>query len=176
MISLGQQLPSFDKRALLSLEAGSEYGTLKASDMHSEADNRWGLLFWWPKDFTSVCESEVLQFVNIAQEFAHRNTTVVGASIFSVEDHKKWCEQLGMTTLPYAMIEDTDKSLASDLGIIHQASGLAYRTTYIIAPDGNIRWLNINDLSTGRSTDEILRVLDALQSGDFTNCNWQKVS
>jgi peroxiredoxin (alkyl hydroperoxide reductase subunit C) len=71
------------------------------------------------------------------------------------------------------MLADTKKELCQALGILH-ADGIAYRATYIVDPAGVVRWVNVNDLPVGRNVEEVLRALDALQTGQLTPCNWQK--
>jgi len=72
------------------------------------------------------------------------------------------------------LIADTSKSLAESLGILSADEKVAYRATYIVDPEGIIRWVCVNDLGVGRNVSEVLRVLDALQSGKLTPCNWVK--
>lgn len=132
-------------------------------------------MFWWPKDFTFVCPTEIAEFNNNYINFEDRDTVLMGASTDSEFVHLAWRkDHEDLRNLQFPMIADTSKSLAEELGILEPNEKIAYRATYIIDPQGIIRWVNINDLSVGRNVDEVLRVLDALQTDELCPCNWKK--
>ena len=133
------------------------------------------VLFWWPKDFTFVCPTEIAEFGNHHEEFTQRNSMLLGASTDSEFVHLAWrMNHPALKGLTFPMIADTSKSLAEELGILEANEKIAYRTTYIIDPQGIIRWVSVYDLSVGRNVNEVIRVLDALQTDELTPCGWQK--
>lgn len=178
VISVGSQFPEFKKIAVaanaLNADApGKEFETI-TNDVHT-GSGKWMVMFWWPKDFTFVCPTEIASFNNAYGEFADRDTVLLGASTDSEFVHLAWRkDHEDLRGLKFAMIADTSKSLADELGILQADEKIAYRATYIVDPQGIIRWVNINDLSVGRNVDEVLRVLDALQTDELCPCNWKK--
>ncbi len=173
LLGVGEQFPEFEKKAVVSLEKGKEFVTL-TNDFANE-DGRWTVMFWWPKDFTFVCPTEIAAFNNAYQDFKDRNTTLIGASTDTEFVHLAWRQHHNdLRDLRFAMLADTSKSLGSELGILTEGENVAYRVTYVIDPEGVIRWVSVYDLSVGRSVEEVLRVLDALQTDELCPCNWQK--
>jgi peroxiredoxin (alkyl hydroperoxide reductase subunit C) len=135
----------------------------------------WTVLFWWPKDFTFVCPTEITAFNDVFDEFKSQKTQLIGASTDSEFVHLAWKESHpGLKKLKFPMLADTSKSLAEDLGILEPNEKVAYRATFIINPEGIIKWVSVNDLNVGRNVKEVLRVLTALQTGDMTPCNWEQ--
>jgi peroxiredoxin (alkyl hydroperoxide reductase subunit C) len=133
------------------------------------------ILFWWPKDFTFVCPTEIIEFDNSFAELQSKNTLLVGASTDTEYVHLAWrMQHPGLRDLQMPMLADTNKSLANALGILDEDESVAYRATFIIDPNGIIKWICVNDMNVGRNVHEVLRVLDALQTGEKTPCNWQK--
>lgn len=175
MISVGQKFPEFSKLAVVSLEKGKEFETI-TSDYLTNDDNVWTTIFWWPKDFTFVCPTEIAEFNKNFGEFSDRNTRLIGASTDSEFVHLAWRNNHDdLRGLKFPMLADTSKSLAEDLGILtNDDQKVAYRATFIIDPQGIIRWVSVNDLSVGRNVKEVLRVLDGLQTDELCPCNWEK--
>lgn len=174
MIGIGEKFPAFNKQAVVSLEKGKEFDDI-SSDSFINDDNRWTVMFWWPKDFTFVCPTEIAEFNNNYGEFRDRDTTLLGASTDSEFVHLAWRNNHDdLRGLKFPMIADTSKSLAEDLGILVNGEKVAYRATFIIDPQGVIRWICVNDLSVGRNVKEVLRVLDGLQTDELCPCNWEK--
>ena len=173
VISVGSHFPKFEKTAVVSLEKGKEFAPL-SNRVHQEA-GQWMVMFWWPKDFTFVCPTEIAEFNREAQEFSDRDTVLVGASTDSEFVHLAWRHQHDdLRQLAFPMLADTSKSLATDLGILEANEKIAYRATYIVDPEGIIRWVSVYDLNVGRNVKEVLRVLDALQTDELCPCNWEK--
>lgn len=174
MIGIGEKFPAFNKQAVVSLEKGKEFENI-SSDSFINDDNRWTVMFWWPKDFTFVCPTEIAEFNNNHGEFKDRDTTLLGASTDSEFVHLAWRNNHDdLRGLKFPMIADTSKSLAEDLGILVDGEKVAYRATFIVDPLGIIRWICVNDLSVGRNVKEVLRVLDGLQTDELCPCNWEK--
>ncbi len=173
MLSVGSVFPEFNKKAVVSIEKGNEFYEI-TSDDHKKS-GKWMVMFWWPKDFTFVCPTEIAEFNKNFQEFADRDAMLIGASTDSEYVHLAWRkDHADLKGLKFPMLADTSKSLAEELGILGGADRVAYRVTYIVDPQGIIRWTCINDLSVGRNVAEVLRVLDALQTDELCPCNWVK--
>jgi alkyl hydroperoxide reductase subunit AhpC len=174
MITINQQFPAFDKVAVMSSEYGREFANITSEELVNNQD-RWAVMFWWPKDFTFVCPTEIAEFNNNYDAFEDRNTTLIGASTDSEHVHLAWRKNnIDLKFLKFPMLADTSKSLAEELGILEPKEKVAYRATFIIDPLGIIRWVSVNDLNVGRNVNEVLRVLDGLQTGELTPCNWEK--
>ena len=171
MLTIGDPFPAFTAKAVVSLEHGHEFETL--SDRSYAG--KWKVYFFWPKDFTFVCPTEIAAFGRLAGDFAARDAHVLGASIDSEYVHLAWRDaHPDLRDLPFPMIADLKRELSSALGVLDRKAGVALRATFIVAPQGTIRFASVNDLDVGRNPHEVLRVLDALQTGGLTPCNWQK--
>ncbi len=169
MKTIGEKFPEFKKEAVVSLEAGKEFKTLTNVDIAG----KWTVFFWWPMDFTFVCPTEIVSFNEHYEEFAKREANVVGASIDSQFVHLAWRNQHpGLKGLKFPMVADTSKSLSEELGILEPENKIAYRATFIIDPEGTIQHASVNGLNVGRNVNEIIRILDALQTGELTPCDW----
>jgi peroxiredoxin (alkyl hydroperoxide reductase subunit C) len=132
------------------------------------------VIFFYPKDFTFVCPTEIKAFGDLNKEFNSRETQVLTASTDNEFVHLAWRSQKEeLKTLPFPMLSDIKRELSTSLGIIDEAEGVAQRATYVVDPNGIIRHVSVNDLSVGRNPKEILRVLDALQTDELCPCNWQ---
>lgn len=170
-VTVGSKFPAFDKKSVVSLEKGKEFKNISNKDI----EGKWAVMFWWPKDFTFVCPTEIAEFNTNFSNFSDRDTVLLGASTDSEFVHLAWRkDHKDLNGLRFPMIADTSKSLAEELGILEANEKIAYRATYIIDPEGIVRWVSINDLSVGRNVAEVLRVLDALQTDELCPCNWTK--
>ena len=173
LISVGAQFPKFEKIACVSLEKGKEFGTITSEDHKKEG--QWMVMFWWPKDFTFVCPTEIAEFNQQAGEFRDRDAMLIGASTDSEFVHAAWRrDHDDLRGLKFPMLADTSKSLADELGILESNEKIAYRATFIVDPEGIVRWVSVYDLSVGRNVNEVIRVLDALQTDELCPCNWEK--
>lgn len=173
IIGLGSQFPNFEKTAVVSLEKGKEFATISSKE-HQEA-GLWTVMFWWPKDFTFVCPTEIAEFNKHFNDFQDRDTALIGASTDSEFVHLAWRNNHDdLRGLQFPMLADTSKSLAESLGILEAKEKVAYRATFIIDPQGIVRWVSVNDLNVGRNVKEVIRVLDALQTDELCPCNWEK--
>lgn len=173
ILSVGAEFPQFTKKAVVSIEKGQEFFDITSNDHRS--GNKWMVMFWWPKDFTFVCPTEIAEFNKHYSDFADRDTMLVGASTDSEFVHLAWRkDHTDLKELRFPMLADTSKSLAEELGILEASERVAYRVTYIVDPQGIIRWVSVNDLNVGRNVNEVLRVLDALQTDELCPCNWTK--
>ena len=169
MLTIGQSFPEFKKKAVVSLEVGKEFDTISNEDLNG----KWSVVFWWPKDFTFVCPTEITAFNDHYAEFRKLDANLIGASTDSEFVHLAWRnDHAGLKRLQFPMLADTSKSLAEDLGILEVEEKIAYRATFILDEEGTIRWVSVNDLAIGRNVPEVLRVLEALQTGELTPCDW----
>ncbi|MEY4852774.1 MAG: hypothetical protein RLY64_640 [Bacteroidota bacterium] len=171
VLSVGSQFPAFSKKSVVSMDQGKEFETL-TNQVH---EDKWMVMFWWPKDFTFVCPTEIAEFNKAYEDFRDRDAVLIGASTDSEFVHLAWRKDHDdLRGLKFPMLADTSKSLAEELGILQSNEKIAYRVTYIVDPEGIIRWVSVYDLSVGRNVKEVIRVLDALQTDELCPCNWQK--
>ena len=169
MKTIGEKFPAYSKEAVVSLETGKEFKTITNEDI----SGKWTVFFWWPLDFTFVCPTEIISFNEHFEDFAKRNANVIGASIDSQHVHLAWRKSHpGLKGLKFPMLADTSKSLSQELGILEPGNGIAYRATFIIDPEGTIQHVSVNGLNVGRNVKEVIRILDALQTGELTPCDW----
>lgn len=174
LLSVGKKFPAFSKQAVVGLEKGKEFATITNEDHIKEG--QWMVIFFWPKDFTFVCPTEIAAFNAAYDEFRDRDAQLVGGSTDSEFVHLAWRNHNDdLRDLKYPMLADTSKSLSEELGILTEDDErVCYRATFIVDPHGIVRWVNVNDLSVGRNVNEVIRVLDALQTDELCPCNWEK--
>ena len=171
MLTVGDRLPEFKLQAAVSLDEGKEF-TQITSRSHP---GQWLVLFFWPMDFTFVCPTEIAEFGKRNGDFRDRDAQVLGLSTDTQFVHLAWRnDHPDLKNLPFPMLADTKRELSTALGILHKNEGVPLRATFIVDPEGVIRWVSVNDLSVGRNVDEVLRVLDALQTDELCPCNWKK--
>ena len=171
MLTVGQPFPAYRLKGVVSNDLDKAF-----VDVVSEGNQgKWQVWFFWPKDFTFVCPTEISGFGELARDFADRDALLYGASTDSEFVHLAWRrEHEDLRSLPYPMVSDIKRELSTALGILDLQEGVALRATFIVDPDGIIRFVSVNDLDVGRNPAEVLRVLDALQSGELCPCNWQR--
>lgn len=171
LIRVGQKIPEFSVPACVSLEKGKEFKTITSNDMKG----KWSVLFFWPLDFTFVCPTEIAEFNRELKNFEERDAQVYGASNDSQYVHHAWrTYNSDLKNLGFPMLADNKKELSEALGVLHPTEKVPLRATFIIDPEGIIRWVSVNDLSVGRNVKEVLRTLDALQTDELCPCNWEK--
>ena len=171
MLTIGDALPEFALQSVVSLEKGKEFQEVTQRSFPGQ----WLVLFYWPMDFTFICPTEIAEFGRRNRDFQDRGAQVLGASTDTHFVHLAWRRSHeDLKGLPFPMLADTRRELASALGILHKREGVALRATFIVDPEGVIRWVSVNDLSVGRSVPEVLRVLDGLQTDELCPCNWEK--
>jgi peroxiredoxin (alkyl hydroperoxide reductase subunit C) len=169
MLSVGSIFPSFKLSAVV--DSGMNFPTITDQDYAG----KWKVYFFWPKDFTFVCPTEIAAFGQLNSEFAARNAQVLGASIDSEFVHLAWRnEQPSLKDLPFPMLSDIKRELSTALGILDPNAGVSQRATFIVDPENKIRFVYVTDLSVGRDPQEVLRVLDGLQNGGLIPCGWHK--
>ena len=171
MLGIGDKFPEFKVTGVVSNDIDSAFKSID-SDTYP---GKWKVVFFWPKDFTFVCPTEIAGFGKLNREFADRDAQVLGASVDSEFVHLAWRkDQPELRNLPFPMLSDIKRDLTAKLGILDHEAGVAQRATFIVDPDNVIRFVYVTDLNVGRSPEEVLRVLDALQTGELCACNWKK--
>ncbi len=171
MLTIGDKFPTFDLKAVVSTDPKNAFTQItERSD-----EGKWKVIFFWPKDFTFVCPTEIAAFGKLNGDFNDRDAVLYGISTDSEFVHLAWRQNhADLKDLPFAMLADIKRELSSALGILDKQEGVALRATFIVDPEGVIRFVSVNDLSVGRNPQEVLRVLDALQTDELCPCNWQK--
>lgn len=170
MLTVGDKFPEFSVTANVGRAKGKEFSTLT----NKSFPGKWLVFYAYPKDFTFVCPTEIVEFGKHTADFADRDAVVIGGSTDNEYSHLAWRnghKDLADVPTPLVHINPT---LASELGIIHKDAGVALRVTFVVDPSGIIRSVSAYDLSVGRNVGEVLRTLDALQSDELCPCNWQK--
>jgi peroxiredoxin (alkyl hydroperoxide reductase subunit C) len=171
MLTITDKFPKFSMDAVVSLEKGAEFKTITDADFAG----KWKVVFFWPKDFTFVCPTEIAAFGKKTRDFADRDAEVLGVSTDNEFVHLAWRKtHPDLKDLPFPMLSDIRRELTTALGILHPTAGVAMRATFIVDPEGTIRFASVTDLDVGRNVDEVLRVLDALQTDELCPCNWHK--
>lgn len=171
MLAIGEKFPSFSVTATVSRDKNNAFQTI-TQDTY---EGKWKLYFFWPKDFTFVCPTEIAAFGKLNKEFQARDTQILGCSVDSEFVHLAWRNNHeDLKDLPFPMLADVRRDLCEQLGILDLKEGVAQRATFLVDPDNIIRFVYVTDLSVGRNPQEVLRVLDALQTDELCPCNWQK--
>ena len=171
MLTVGEKFPNFEVAATVDTNPAKAFQTIT----HESYSGKWKVFFFWPKDFTFVCPTEIAAFGAMNKEFQNRNAQLLGGSTDSEYVHLAWREHHpDLKSLPFPMLADIKRDLSEQLGILDEKAGVCLRATFIVDPEDVIRFVSVNDLAIGRNPQEVLRVLDALQTGGLTPCNWQK--
>lgn len=172
MLGIGEKFPEMKIQSCVSLEKGKEFKEITTVADHK---GKWAVYFAWPLDFTFVCPTEIAEFGKAYGAFRDRDAVVYGFSCDSHFVHLAWRQNhADLKDLPFPMLADITKDFSSQLGILHPTEKVPLRATYIVDPDGIVRWVSANDLSVGRNVKEVLRTLDALQTDELCPCNWEK--
>lgn len=171
ILNVGETFPEYNLKAVVSLDSGKEFEDVT----HKAYKGKWKVVFFWPMDFTFVCPTEIAEFGKRNQDFQDRDTQVLGVSTDSHFVHLAWRkDHPDLKSIPFPMLADTKRELSTALGVLHKEEGVALRATFIVDPDGIVRHVSVNDLNVGRNVNEVLRVLDALQTDELCPCNWKK--
>lgn len=171
MLTIAASFPEFDLQAVVSADPTNAFTRIT-----QESDTgKWKVFFFWPKDFTFVCPTEIAAFGRLNDDFVERDAAVYGVSTDSEYVHLAWRQHhADLKELPFPMLADIKRDLSTALGILHPREGVCLRATYIVDPEGIIRFVSVNDLTVGRNPNEVLRVLDGLQTDELCPCNWQQ--
>lgn len=166
MIRISQPAPAFEN--VTAYKKGStDFVKINLSDYHG----KWLVFFFYPRDFTFICPTELKGFSKHKTEFTELNAEVLACSTDSEWSHKNWFER-DLPDVDYPILADNTHSIAMAYDVYNDVDGLAERGTFIIDPEGKIRYALISSGSVGRSVTETLRVLKALQSGELCPVEW----
>jgi peroxiredoxin (alkyl hydroperoxide reductase subunit C) len=168
---VGQAAPDFDMPSTKNIEKLNE--NVKLSDYQG----KWVVLLFYPLDFTFVCPTELTTFSDRYEDFIGIGADVIGVSTDSVHSHRAWLktprDKGGVEGLQYPLASDITKQVARDYGVLIEDKGVALRGLFVIDPEGTLRYAVIHDLNVGRSADETLRVIQALQTGGLCQAEWR---
>jgi peroxiredoxin (alkyl hydroperoxide reductase subunit C) len=171
LMNIGEKFPEFTVPAVVSMDKGKEFRNISLSDLRG----KWSVVFFWPMDFTFVCPTEIAEFNKELKSFRDRDAEVYGVSTDSQYVHLAWRQHhADLKHLGFAMLADNKKDLSEALGVLHPTEKVPLRATYIVDPEGTVRWVSVNDLNVGRNVKEVIRTLDALQTDELCPCNWEK--
>ena len=168
MLTVGDKLPEF----IVPVQQGTD--ALPAGDTlsHDAFPGKWKVLFYWPKDFTFVCPTEIVGYSELKDDFADRDAVLIGASTDTAHVHLAWRKSdPDLAAADFPWIADNGAVLAGKLGILDRNEHVAFRATFIVDPDNVIQAVQVNGLNVGRNPAETLRVLDALQTDELCACN-----
>lgn len=174
MLGVGDKIPEFK---VVGAKAGftqhEQNGQSAFEDVTQDSfAGKWKVLFFWPKDFTFVCPTEIVEYGNLNAEFDDRDAVLLGCSTDNEFCHLAWRrEHKDLTDSPFMWLSDTNGSLIDGLGVREREAGVALRATFIIDPHGAIQHVTVNNLNVGRSPSEALRILDGLQTDELCPCN-----
>jgi peroxiredoxin (alkyl hydroperoxide reductase subunit C) len=168
---VGQPAPNFNMPSTKNIEKLNENVEL------NDYKGRWVVLLFYPLDFTFVCPTELTAFSDRYDDFEGIGAAVIGISTDSVHSHRAWLktprDKGGVEGLRYPLASDITKSVARDYGVLIEDKGVALRGLFVIDPEGTLRYAVIHDLNVGRSADETLRVIQALQTGGLCQADWR---
>jgi len=168
MINPGNPFPHFSTPACVSLQEGKEFATVSSTDFAG----KWIVLYTYPKDFTFVCPTEIAEFDRQRGAFEQRNAVLLGGSTDNEFSKLGWRrDHKDLNKLGHYSFADVTGSLVDQLGVRDRAAGVALRATFIVDPDNVIQHVSVNNLNVGRSPEEVLRVLDGLQTDELCPCN-----
>lgn len=138
----------------------------------SSFPGKWKIIYFYPKDFTFVCPTEIAGFNNLVKEFADHDAVLMGGSVDNEFVKLAWRrEHPDLDKLAHYQFGDTNGSLIDQLGVREKETGVALRATFIVDPDNVIQHVSVNNLDVGRNPAETLRLLDSLQTGKLCPCN-----
>ena len=176
MITVGDKFPAFELLACAELPADQlNMDNAFKTVTENTYKGKWQVIFFYPKDFTFVCPTEISAFGKLCDAFHQRNAQVLGCSVDSEFVHWAWRKHNPMLNeLPFPLMADTKRELSNALGILDPTSGVSHRAVFIIDPENVVRFVMVTDPIVGRNPDEVLRILDALQTGELCQCGWTK--
>ncbi|HLL75249.1 MAG TPA: peroxiredoxin [Pyrinomonadaceae bacterium] len=168
---VGRPAPDFDMASTKNLEKLDQ--NVKLSDYNG----KWLVLLFYPLDFTFVCPTELTAFSDHYEDFQGIGAEIIGVSTDSVHSHRAWLktprDQNGVEGLKYPLAADITKEVSRKYGVLIEDKGIALRGLFVVDPEGILRYKVVHDLNVGRSTEETLRVIQALQTGGLCAAEWK---
>ena len=174
MIGVGQTLPDFKIVGVKPKFMRHEENGVSAFEPLTKASfpGQWKVIFFYPKDFTFVCPTEIAEFARLSREFADRDAVVLGGSTDNEHSKLGWRrDHADLHELPIWNFADSGANFARALGVLNEDEGVAYRATLVVDPDNVVQHVYVNNLNVGRNPQDTLRVLDALQTDELCPCN-----
>lgn len=174
MLTIGQTIPSFSVIAVKPGFNHHEEEGHSAFEVINEKSfkGQWKVIFFYPKDFTFVCPTELVEFATLNEAFLERDTIVLGGSGDNEFVKLAWRrEHPDLNRLNQYSFADTRGALMDGLGVRDLEAGVALRATFIVDPDNIIQHVSVNALNVGRNPEEVLRILDGLQTNELCPCN-----
>jgi alkyl hydroperoxide reductase subunit AhpC len=174
MIGLGEKLPTFK---IVGVKPGfnrhEENGHSAFEEITNESfTHKWKVIYFYPKDFTFICPTEIVEFAKLTKPFEERDTVVLGGSTDNEFCKLAWRrEHSDLNKLPSWQFADNGGKFARALGILDESEGVALRATFIVDPHNVVQYVQVNGLNVGRNPQDTLRVLDALQTDELCACN-----
>ncbi|MCP8967093.1 peroxiredoxin [Ectobacillus ponti] len=169
---VGKQAPRFEMPAVMP---NKEFGRVGLEQLMKA--NKWTVLFFYPMDFTFVCPTEIVALSDRYDEFLDLDAEVIGVSTDTVHTHLAWINternQNGLGDLRYPLAADTNHAVSRDYGVLIEEEGIALRGLFIISPEGELMYQVVHHNNVGREVNEVLRVLQALQTGGLCPANWR---
>ena len=169
MAKVGERAPDFALDALVSAQSGKEFRKVALEEFRG----KWVVLFFYPMDFSFVCPTEVRGFNEAAATFRKLNAVILGSSTDSKYSHLAWEQRGDLGALQFPLLSDVKKEMAKSYGCLDEKEGVALRALYIIDPDGVLQYQVVHNMDVGRSVEETLRVLQALQTGSLCPLGWK---
>ena len=176
MLGVGEKLPDFKVTGVKPGFNAHEENGASAFEKITEKSfpGKWKVIFFYPKDFTFVCPTEIAEFARLASEFEDRDAVVLGGSTDNEHSKLAWRRNHhGLDRLPIWNFGDPSGNFARHLGVLDEDEGVAYRATFVVDPDNTIQHVYVTNLNVGRNPSDTLRVLDALQTDELCPCNRQ---
>ena len=176
MKTIGEKLEAFKVVGVKPGFYNHEENGVSAFEEITESSfpGKWKVIYFYPKDFTFVCPTEIVGFDNLASDFEDRDAVLMGGSVDNEFCKLAWRrEHPDLDKLNHYQFADTVGSLIDQLGIRDPENGVAYRATFIVDPDNTIQHVSVNNSNVGRSPEEVLRILDGLQTDELCPCNRQ---
>jgi peroxiredoxin (alkyl hydroperoxide reductase subunit C) len=173
---VGSPAPSFKGTAVIGGDAAglNPDNAFKEISME-DYKGKWVVLFFYPLDFTFVCPTEIAELGNRYSDFKDLDCEVIGVSTDSHFSHLAWRKhEPKLNSLPYPLLSDFTREVSRGYEILKEETGYALRGLYIIDPEGTLQYSVVHPESVGRNSEEVLRVLEALQTGELCPCNWKK--
>ncbi|TWJ19233.1 peroxiredoxin [Geobacter argillaceus] len=166
---VGKPAPGFTLEGVIGTVPGKEFKTVNLADFRG----KWLVFFFYPADFTFVCPTEIKGFNSALEKFKELGAEVIGASTDSKWSHLAWIKRGDLGDLKIPLLADFNKTTARNYGVLEDEAGVALRGLFIIDPNGILQYQVVHNLDVGRSVDETIRVLEALQTGSLCPLGWK---
>jgi len=171
---VGKQAPRFEMEAVMPEGVALErFGKVNLDDLLAE--KKWVVLYFYPLDFTFVCPTEIKRFNELNDKFKEKNAVLIATSTDSVFSHLSWQDRPDLGKLDHIHASDNNHVVSEAYGVLDEEKGIAWRGTFIIAPDGTLKAAHVNHGEGGRNVDEVLRTLEVFQNeveGKMVPCGW----